>query len=119
MTLDLPPLSLAEIMSAFALIGVAVTFLRKPGDQANAAVADLRKEVTDMLKDAAAKAERLDERVSVIEGEMQHLPNRDMVHKMDLSLSQLQGEVKVLVERIKPIAATSARLEEWLQERAK
>jgi len=108
MQVDLPPLSLAEIMSSIALIGSIIAFLRRPGDRAAEAVAAV-----------TTKVEGLEERVAVVESELEHLPDRELVHAMELSLRDLQGEMKVLVERIKPIAATSARLEAFLLDQGK
>lgn len=67
-----------------------------------------------------AKADAgIDERLSKLETEMDHIPNKESLHRVDLALTELRGEIKVLTERLKPVAAISDRLQEFLIEQAK
>lgn len=83
--------------------GTVWTIFSKPGAKAQADVAKL-----------GEKVEAVEERVAVLEAEMQHLPDRETTHAMELAFRDLKGEVAVLVERIGPIAKTSERLQEFL-----
>ncbi|SCM75427.1 conserved hypothetical protein [uncultured Pleomorphomonas sp.] len=67
---------------------------------------------------ARADAE-IDERLSRLETEMDHIPNKESLHRVDLTLTELRGEIQVLTERLKPVAAISDRLQEFLIEQAK
>lgn len=59
-----------------------------------------------------------DRRVQAVEGELKHLPDRAAAHKLELALAQISGRLDTLDERLKPIAATSGRLQEFLLEQA-
>lgn len=58
----------------------------------------------------------LEERTTKIEAHMQHLPSKDASHRLEIALAKMEGEMSTLAERIKPIAAMSARLQEKLIE---
>jgi predicted nucleic acid-binding Zn-ribbon protein len=59
-----------------------------------------------------------DRRVQTLEGEMKHLPDRATLHTLDVALTKISGRLDTLDERLKPIAATSGRLQEYLLEQA-
>lgn len=59
-----------------------------------------------------------DRRVQTIEGEMRHLPDRDSAHRLELTMEKISGRLDTLDERLKPIAHTSGRLQEFLLEQA-
>lgn len=57
-------------------------------------------------------------RLTRVEGEIDNLPDKDSAHRLELSLSEVKGELKVLAQRLEPVAATSNRLQEFLLEQA-
>jgi len=82
--------------------------------------------LTSGAKDAAKRvgaAEKAlidhDRRVQRLEDEMKHLPDRDTAHRLELTMERISGRLDALDERIRPIAQTSARLQEFLLEQAK
>jgi hypothetical protein len=60
--------------------------------------------------------DKLEERATKVEAHMEHLPSKDTSHRLEIALSKMEGEMSTLAERIKPIAAMSARLQEKLIE---
>lgn len=60
-----------------------------------------------------------DRRIQALESELKHLPDRDTTHRLEISLMEIAGRLNTLDERLKPIAATSGRLQEFLLEQAK
>jgi uncharacterized protein YPO0396 len=66
---------------------------------------------------AIGRVDLVEDRVTRVESELKHLPNKDVTHHLDQSIGELQAEVRVLSERIKPIAAVADRLQEALLER--
>lgn len=74
------------------------------------------------LKRAQANADALDQverRVSRIEGEIKHMADENSMHELKQLITTLQGEIHVLTERIKPVAATQERFQEWLMQQPK
>jgi Protein of unknown function (DUF2730) len=65
------------------------------------------------------KVEVLEDRVSKIEGEMQHLPDKEITHRLELNLVLMQGELKAMNEKLRPVAATMERMQDLLMERQK
>ncbi|MBW8319493.1 MAG: DUF2730 domain-containing protein [Arenimonas sp.] len=59
-----------------------------------------------------------DRRIQAIEGELKHLPDRETAHMLELALAKISGRLDTLDERLRPIAATSSRLQEFLLEQA-
>jgi len=70
-------------------------------------------------REAHDKVEKLEDRVARLEGEFNHMPDRDSVHRMELSLSELRGELKAMAERLTPVASIADRLQEFLLEAAR
>jgi ABC-type phosphate transport system auxiliary subunit len=61
----------------------------------------------------------LEDRATRIESELEHLPDKDVSHRMELAIQQMKGEIAVLSERLKPVSAIGERLQEFLLEQAK
>lgn len=91
------------LVGLFGIGGTIWNIVSKPGSKA-----------LEEVEKVAEKVETVEERVAVLEAEMQHLPDRETTHAMELAFRDLKGEVAVLVERIGPIAKTSERLQEFL-----
>ena len=68
---------------------------------------------------SAHKIELLEDRVSKTEGDLSHLPDQRSMHRMELSLSDMQGDMKAMTARMKSIAATGERLQEFLVSQAR
>lgn len=107
------PVALLWLKSQFATKDEIARLVEKFGQQF------AEKNVTIQAAAVIAKVDILEDRVSRIEGTVQHLPDKDLTHRMEISLSELRGEMKALAERLSPVAATSARLQEFLLEQSK
>lgn len=77
------------------------------------------KSLGDRLTKAEEKLVSHDRRIQAAEAEIQHLPDKDTAHKLELALIQISGRLDTLDERLSPIAATSVRLQEYLLDQAK
>lgn len=60
-----------------------------------------------------------DRRVQTVESEMKHLPDRETAHSLQLAMERIVGRLDTMDERLRPIAATNHRLQEYLLEQAK
>ncbi|WP_131854397.1 DUF2730 family protein [Bosea sp. BK604] len=68
---------------------------------------------------AIDKIDKAEDRIAKLEGEFRHLPDRDSVHSINVSLEQMKGELKALGAQLQPVAKISDRLQEFLLEQAK
>jgi len=98
---------------ALALGAVAYAWLSREGREAHAEVKALKDSEIKPLRD---KVERLEDRTSKIEGEMSHLPDKDTSHRMEMAIARLEGQLAVMDERLKPVAAMAARMQDYVME---
>lgn len=73
---------------------------------------------TDQAREHGRKIEALEDRISRIEGEVGHLPDQGSMHRMELALTAMKGDLNVMTERMKAVAATGERLQEYLVDQA-
>jgi hypothetical protein len=73
--------------------------------------------LTSGAKQTATKVDAIDARLSKIEGEMPHLPNKENVHKQQLDISEMKGEIGIIKKSIEATERTTRRVEDFLMER--
>ncbi|WP_316171074.1 DUF2730 family protein [Bradyrhizobium sp. SZCCHNRI1058] len=68
---------------------------------------------------AAMKAEfdQVKDRLTRVETEMAHLPDKDVTHRLEMALASMQTEMRGLNEKVKPIAAMADRIQEAMLEK--
>lgn len=69
----------------------------------------------EMLKDMMV----LKERVQKLETEMDFLPDRDAMQRLEVNMERLNGRLNTLSAQLQPVAAIGDRLQEFLLENAK
>ncbi|WP_375644711.1 MULTISPECIES: DUF2730 family protein [unclassified Bartonella] len=69
----------------------------------------------EMLKDMTV----LKERVQKLETEMDFLPDRDAMQRLEVNMERLNGRLNTLSAQLQPVAAIGERLQEFLLENAK
>ncbi|UTO29298.1 DUF2730 family protein [Bartonella harrusi] len=69
----------------------------------------------EMLKDIVL----LKERVQKLETEMDFLPDRDGLQRLEVNMERLNGRLNTLSAQLQPVAAIGERLQEFLLENAK
>ena len=110
---------LQQYGAVFALLGnivmliLAAKFVTREAHSASLIERDAR------LKAVTEKVDAAEDRVARLENEFRHLPDRQSVHGIQLSLSDLNGKLMAMGEQLKPVAAISDRLQEFLLEQAR
>lgn len=77
------------------------------------------KAANDRVNTLAGKIETLEESVARLDGSVQHLPDQAAIHRMELALEKMQGNLNVVAEKLRPVAATTERLQDYLDAQAK
>lgn len=77
------------------------------------------KKLDARLTKVEAKLIEQDRRIQSVESEMKHLPDRDMAHRLELAVEKMSGRLDTMAETLKPIRATTERMNELLVEQAK
>lgn len=91
-----------------AVIAIATTvwqWISSPGRKAQAEVEAVRR-----------AHDGLDQRLTRVESEVEHMPDKDTAHRMEMAIARLEGRLEVMDERLKPVAAMATRMQEHLME---
>lgn len=106
-------LATATPIVAFILAAIALA------TQVKSILSSGEKKLDERLTKAEGKLVEYDRRIQTIESEMHHLPDRETTHKMQISMERIAGRLDTMDERLRPIAATNHRLQEYLLEQAR
>lgn len=68
--------------------------------------------LNDVISDQAKRVDKL-------ENEIKNLPSTDAVHRMEISLEQMRGDMRVLTTSVEPMKELVAHINEILIENAK
>jgi hypothetical protein len=113
---------LTLILSVIAIGGFVWTQITSGGAKALKEVHELRRDVEadDKVRSDAivARFQLVEGRVQTMEGELKHLPDRDMVHGLQLTLKDIQIEMASMRGLTEQATRTSQRVEGWLLQRA-
>jgi uncharacterized coiled-coil protein SlyX len=60
----------------------------------------------------------LELRVAAIEADVEHLPDKDVAHRMEMAIVRLEGRLESMDERLKPVAAMASRMQDYIMEKA-
>ncbi|WP_420132187.1 hypothetical protein [Rhodopseudomonas sp.] len=70
----------------------------------------------DQVAVLAAKVDVVEDKVTVINNELTHLPDHQTVQRLEGMIGTLSRDVSVLSERIRPVASIADRLQEKIME---
>jgi len=71
------------------------------------------------LSELGEKVDGINNRLTKVEGEMQHLPDKDSQHRLELNMAELLGDMKQMAEAQKATTRTVVRMEEYLLNQGK
>ena len=63
------------------------------------------------------RVDRVEDRLTRVEAEIEHMPDKDVTHRLEMTVGELRGDVKALTESIKPIRAIADRVQEAILDR--
>jgi len=123
--MDFIPPWLSPLGAALAAALSIWNFIQSPSRKNESSINDLRrdmsasrKEVDQAVKAVDDKVDTVAGRVSTLETIMESLPDKDSLHRLEVTLTALSGQIETLNVRIGPIDNLSRRLQEVLLERA-
>lgn len=102
------------IGSALAVILSLYAILTKPAKESSDRLETFEKEVDEKLHKLAGEDIGHDQRIQRLENEMQHLPDKDMVHRMELSMKDMQVQMATMASETQATSRSLRRMEEWL-----
>lgn len=110
---------------AIALAALLLTWLNNARSVPASKLAELKvahaQEVTGQFarhEQLAMRIDHVEDRMTKCEGQVLHLPDKDVTHRLELGLADMRSEIRVLGEQMKPVAAIAARIQEGMLEKA-
>lgn len=118
---------LSVISTLLAIGAVVYSWMTRSGKEAGERVSKLDARLTEELSKANARIDgainernrRIDDiedRVSRTEGEIKHLPDKDMAHRLEMAVVRLEGKMEAMDERLKPVASMASRMQDMMIE---
>lgn len=102
-------------------VGLALSVIALAGIVWGWATAGDKKAVEGLAGKIKGVGDKLDDhekRIQSMEGEMKHLPSKDMVHDLQMTMKDIQIEMANLKAETQGAARASRRVEEYLIEKA-
>ncbi|MCB1520649.1 MAG: DUF2730 family protein [Hyphomicrobiaceae bacterium] len=120
MTIDLDML-MRVVMFLLSLGSPVFAWFIANGKATAAEINDVRRHAEEMFAKSNARDDACDKRlaekdlrISKIEQDLQHIPNKDAVHRIELTIQKLQGDVEQATSQWRGVQTSIQRLEEYL-----
>lgn len=120
MTIDIDSF-MRFVMFVMAVSSPLLSWFIANGKATAAEIAEARKHAEDLSAKSCARIDAIEKRltnkdlrISKLEQDIQHMPNKDAIHRIELNLQKLQGEVEQAMSQWKGINNAIQRLEEYL-----
>lgn len=65
----------------------------------------------------AGKLDIVEDKVTIVQNDLKHLPDKDITHRLEMSIGEMRTEMRGLAERMKPIGAMAERMQEAILEK--
>jgi hypothetical protein len=65
----------------------------------------------------AGKLDVVEEKVTIVQNDLKHLPDKETTHRLELSIHEMRTEMRGLTERMKPIGAMAERMQDAILEK--
>lgn len=108
-------MSPADIQVAVSIFAMLITISTAVWSWLTAGSRKNEKQITALNDVISDQAKRLDK----LENEIKNLPSTDAVHRMEISLEQMRGDMRVLTTSVEPMKDLVAHINEILIENAK
>jgi hypothetical protein len=85
----------------------------------NGRIDKLASELSEHKEAGQTSRAELSQRLGSVETRLQHLPDKDSVHQLNIAVTEIRGLIGVQGEALKTVAATASRVESFLLEAAR
>lgn len=108
--LDIAPMMVwAAVVLTLLNLGTALWHVLSGPSRRNAAA----------IKEAHSLQQSVDLRMQRLEDQLCSVPDREMLHRLEISMAKMEGHIDRMDERLKPVAAIAERMQELMLEQAK
>ena len=103
-------------LAIIALLGHAKGYFSSGEKTLTARVGDFEKKMTARVDKAETKLVEYDRRIQALEGDFKHLPSKDDIHGLMLSVEVIRGELGKMSETHDGVKRAVSRIEGYLLE---
>jgi len=108
----------AVLVSVSSLLATIMMYRGKAGGDKVASIeaglAD--KASTGRVGSVEGRVHQVEERLSRAESRLEHMPDKDATHRLEMAIARLEGHLETMDERLKPVAAMANRVHEKMFE---
>lgn len=90
------------------------TLLTKPAKESSDRLKEFEEDADDKIAELAKSDASHALRIQKLENEMQHMPDKDMVHRMELTMKDMQVQMATMASETQATGRSTRRVEEWL-----
>jgi hypothetical protein len=106
------------LVSLSALAGTIWALFTSSAKTAHHRIDQMNRDRTTTADAIVARFQAVEGKVIKLQADFEHMPDRSQVHNIELALEKLNGEFRVLSERLEPVAAIAHRIQELEFEKA-
>lgn len=116
------PHLMQAVMALVAISSLVTTIIMTRGKAAADKVAELERTLGTKAGSAWVSAiegrlNAVEDRVSRVESRLEHTPDKDVSHRLEMAIARLEGRMETMDERLKPVAEMAARVHERMFDR--
>lgn len=113
------PIAISLAALAWAIYSQRSAARKKALDELTARIATAEGALAEH-KDEGQKARyQLRERVGAMETALLQMPDKDVVHRLDVSVTEIRGDIKAMAEGFRAMSHTTRRIDDYLMAQAK
>lgn len=94
-------------------VGAALSIIAL-GTQLKAIISSGERKLEERVSKVEVKLIEHDRRVQAVENEMKHLPDRETVHKLQIDLTEMKGQMATMVKSSEATERATRRVEDFL-----
>lgn len=71
----------------------------------------------DHVASLAAKIDVVEDKITRMQSHLEHMPDKDTTHRLELAIGEMRTEMRGLSEKVKPISAMADQIQEAILEK--
>lgn len=103
----------------FSVMTALFSWWRTREDRAAKQITDLRAETELGAKESAKKVMQIELEMQQLQHRLDNVPSAETMHRLELMLTETNGRLGMIDERLKPVSAITERMQELMLEQAR
>lgn len=103
----------------FSVMTAIFSWWRTREDRAAKQITDLRADTELAAKESAKKVMQIELEMQQLQHRLDNVPSAETMHRLELMLTETNGRLGMIDERLKPVSAITERMQELMLEQAR